>query len=217
MDLRIASWNIRRICKELKQKEVRNFIAEENIQDCVVLETHLKTKSIGKACDFVFGKWRWISNVAYSPTSCRIVVGWNTDEVDIMIVQSCRQSILCLVEIIQSKVRVFVSFIYANNSCPDRRSLWTNLHMHKSLVGQQAWLDRIMVNDMFLNYIGNAHGIFLPYFVSDHSPAILNFPKCLIKKKKSFRFVNCVADKEEFSNTVREVWWGGKYSWMSDV
>ncbi|GJU61158.1 RNA-directed DNA polymerase, eukaryota, reverse transcriptase zinc-binding domain protein [Tanacetum coccineum] len=87
------------MCKELKQKEVRKFIAEENIQVCVVLETHLKTKSIGRACDFVFGKWRRISNVSYSPTSCRIVVGWNIDEVDIMIVQP----ILCLVEIIQSK------------------------------------------------------------------------------------------------------------------
>nr|GEU49747.1 hypothetical protein [Tanacetum cinerariifolium] len=123
---------------ELKQKEVRKFTAEEKVKICAILETHLKSKSIGKACEYVFGKWRWVSNVVHSPTSCRIVVGWNADEVDVMVVQSC-QTILCLVEVIQTKIKLFVSFVYASNSCIDRRELWNELSMHKSIVDNKAW------------------------------------------------------------------------------
>ncbi|GKA50889.1 hypothetical protein Tco_0744085 [Tanacetum coccineum] len=39
------------VCNELKQKEVKKFIAEEKIQVCAILETHLKTKSSNKVCD----------------------------------------------------------------------------------------------------------------------------------------------------------------------
>ncbi|GKD39054.1 RNA-directed DNA polymerase, eukaryota, reverse transcriptase zinc-binding domain protein [Tanacetum coccineum] len=203
---------------------------------------------------------RWISNVAHSPTSCRIVVGWNVAEVDVMVIQSCSQTILYLVEIIQTKVRFFVSFVYASNSCVERRNLWNELNMHKNSVSHKAWilmgdfnvtlkpeehlnrssnmtvgmcdfkdvvnnlevedlcssgfhftwtkslknamcstlkkLDRIMVNDEFLLLFEKAYGIFLPYLISDHSPAILTFPKSISKKRKSFRFANYIADKE---------------------
>ncbi|GJR99937.1 RNA-directed DNA polymerase, eukaryota, reverse transcriptase zinc-binding domain protein [Tanacetum coccineum] len=262
--------NTKGMCKESKQKELKNFIAEEKIHVCAILETHLKTKSINKARDYVFGIWRWISNVAHSPTSCRIVVGWNVAEVDVMVIQSCSQTILYLVEIIQTKVRFFVSFVYASNSCVERRNLWNELNMHKNSVSHKAWilmgdfnvtlkpeehlngssnmtvgmcdfkdvvnnlevedlcssgfhftwtkslknamcstlkkLDRIMVNDEFLLLFEKAYGIFLPYLISDHSPAILTFPKSISKKRKSFRFANYIADKEEFLNIVREGW-----------
>ncbi|GJV35563.1 RNA-directed DNA polymerase, eukaryota, reverse transcriptase zinc-binding domain protein [Tanacetum coccineum] len=101
MDFRMASWNIRGMCKELKQKEMRKFIADEKVQNCS---------------------------------------GWNVDEVDVMVVQSCNQALLCLVEIIQTKVKLFVSFVYASSSCVERRSLWNNLSMHKSIVNHRAWV-----------------------------------------------------------------------------
>ncbi|GKA28993.1 RNA-directed DNA polymerase, eukaryota, reverse transcriptase zinc-binding domain protein [Tanacetum coccineum] len=212
---------------------------------------------------------RWVSNVAQSPTSCRIVVGWNTEEVDIMVGQSCSQTVLCLVEIAQTKVKFFVSFVDASNSCVERRSLWNELNMHKCSVNRRAWvlmgdfnvtlkhvehsngssnmsidmhdfndavntmevedicssgfnftwtkslknamcstlkkLDRIMINKNFLMKFEKAHGIFLPYLVSDHCPAIMTIPKGISKKKKSFRFANYVADKKDFLDVVREV------------
>ncbi|GJV35562.1 RNA-directed DNA polymerase, eukaryota, reverse transcriptase zinc-binding domain protein [Tanacetum coccineum] len=213
----MASWNIRGMCKELKQKEMRKFIADEKVQNCS---------------------------------------GWNVDEVDVMVVQSCNQALLYLVEIIQTKVKLFVSFVYASSSCVERRSLWNNLSMHKSIVNHRAWvlmgdfnvtlkpeehsngasnmtidmnefkdvvnnvevedlcstrfqftwtkslkntmcstlkkLDRIMVNDGFMQQFEKADGVFLPYLISDHSPAIMTIPKGIIKKKKSFRFANYV-------------------------
>ncbi|GJX40071.1 hypothetical protein Tco_0255061 [Tanacetum coccineum] len=184
---------------KVQAERSRKFIAEENVQICAILETHLKTKSISKAFKLFY----------------------------------------VLLKSSKTKVRIFVSFIYVANSCVDRRSLWTNLSMHKSIVNHKSMgdfnvtfkteehsngtsnmtidmnefkdtvnnlemEDLIMVNDEFLNQCEKAHGIFLPYLVSDHSQAIMTFPKGLIKKKKSFRFANYVADKEEFLDLVKE-------------
>ncbi|GKE07786.1 RNA-directed DNA polymerase, eukaryota, reverse transcriptase zinc-binding domain protein [Tanacetum coccineum] len=67
-------------------------------------------------------------------------------------------------------------------------------------------LDRMMSNEAFMEEFGNAHGVFLPYMVSDHSPSILCLPDKLPKVKKSFKFSNFVADKEEFKDIVKKVW-----------
>nr|GFA01231.1 RNA-directed DNA polymerase, eukaryota, reverse transcriptase zinc-binding domain protein [Tanacetum cinerariifolium] len=42
--------------------------------------------------------------------------------------------------------------------------------------------------------------------VSDHSPAVLVIPNGLPRKKKSFRFVNYVADKIDFLDVVQQGW-----------
>ena len=89
MEFKIATWNIRGMCNEIKQNEVMKFIEKEKVQICVVIETHLKTKSVNKVCDRIFGHWNWISNVMYSPTSCRIVVGWKSSVVNVMVVDGC--------------------------------------------------------------------------------------------------------------------------------
>ncbi|GKD41659.1 RNA-directed DNA polymerase, eukaryota, reverse transcriptase zinc-binding domain protein [Tanacetum coccineum] len=66
-------------------------------------------------------------------------------------------------------------------------------------------LDRIMINDEFLQRFHDAHGGFLPYMVSDHSPTMLHIKNGFPKKKSSFRFSNFVVDKAEFSDLVKEV------------
>ena len=70
-------------------------------------------------------------------------------------------------------------------------------------------LDRVMGNNKMIQDYIEAHACFLPYVVSDHSPAVLVIPKCFEKKKRSFRFSNYVADKKEFLPLVKEEW--GKY------
>ncbi|GJT06154.1 RNA-directed DNA polymerase, eukaryota, reverse transcriptase zinc-binding domain protein [Tanacetum coccineum] len=67
-------------------------------------------------------------------------------------------------------------------------------------------LDRIIINDKSLLHFKKARGIFIPYLVSDHCPAIMTIPKGASKKKKSFRFANYVADKKDFLDVVREGW-----------
>ncbi|GJZ06098.1 RNA-directed DNA polymerase, eukaryota, reverse transcriptase zinc-binding domain protein [Tanacetum coccineum] len=72
-----------------KQDEVSNIIREEKFHMCVVLETHLKNKHLGKVCDKVFGPWNWFSNVAVSDKG---------------------------LESSDSKLISFMSFVYAANS-----------------------------------------------------------------------------------------------------
>ncbi|GJS50114.1 RNA-directed DNA polymerase, eukaryota, reverse transcriptase zinc-binding domain protein [Tanacetum coccineum] len=67
-------------------------------------------------------------------------------------------------------------------------------------------LDRIMINEIFLEKYSQTHGVFLPYLISDHSPAILRIPNAVNAKKKAFRFSNFVTDKREFLPIVRDVW-----------
>ncbi|GKD29235.1 RNA-directed DNA polymerase, eukaryota, reverse transcriptase zinc-binding domain protein [Tanacetum coccineum] len=67
-------------------------------------------------------------------------------------------------------------------------------------------LDRVMVNEDFLKKYDQAHVIFNPYLVSDHSQAVIIIPNSMKKKKKAFRFANFVADKESFIPIVKKGW-----------
>nr|GFC32834.1 hypothetical protein [Tanacetum cinerariifolium] len=57
MDLKIRCWNIRGLSTSDKQKEVRNFIREESLSVCAIVETHLKAKRIQKIGDQIYGDW----------------------------------------------------------------------------------------------------------------------------------------------------------------
>ncbi|GJX32723.1 hypothetical protein Tco_0242578 [Tanacetum coccineum] len=65
-------------------------------------------------------------------------------------------------------------------------------------------LDRIMINEAFMEKFLAFHGIFLPYLISDYSPAVLKLPNGMMKNRKAFRFSNFMTDKKEFLPNVKE-------------
>lgn len=67
-------------------------------------------------------------------------------------------------------------------------------------------LERVMVNENFLDTFRTAHSVFLPYIISDHSPAILIIPNGGVKKKKAFRMSNFITKKEEFMLIIKKEW-----------
>ncbi|GJU94227.1 RNA-directed DNA polymerase, eukaryota, reverse transcriptase zinc-binding domain protein [Tanacetum coccineum] len=67
-------------------------------------------------------------------------------------------------------------------------------------------LDRIMINDGFLDLFQDAFGMFLPFVIYDHSPAVITIPKGLKNRKRSFRFVNYISNKREFVDCVSKAW-----------
>ncbi|GKD36843.1 RNA-directed DNA polymerase, eukaryota, reverse transcriptase zinc-binding domain protein [Tanacetum coccineum] len=67
-------------------------------------------------------------------------------------------------------------------------------------------LDRVMVNSDFINQYDDAHARFYPFLISDHSPVVLHIPNTLERRKKSFKFSNFVADKEDFLDVVKKEW-----------
>ncbi|PWA39454.1 RNA-directed DNA polymerase, eukaryota, Reverse transcriptase zinc-binding domain protein [Artemisia annua] len=238
MEFKFSVWNIRGMSNEFKQNEAVKFIRDEKLQ--------------------------------YSPLSCRVVFGWNPYYVKVMVVNMTAQSIMCTVELVQSKFKFYCSIVYASNSGSERRILWDDLILYKQAVGNNPWvimgdfnvtldisehsaggshnnmdmnefkeavnkmevddicssgfhftwtkslknpncntlkkLDRILVNEEFINKFQNAYGVFLPYTISDHSPSVLIIKDGMPKKQRSFRFSNFIYDKEGFLETVKKEW-----------
>ena len=115
-ELKMASWNVRGMCNKDMQKEVKKFISDEKLSICAVLETHIKENKLNKICDFVLGGWSWCSNMKDSDRGCRIIVGWNEENVSVMPIHSSKQAILCVIEIKDSKNKFFCCFVYAANT-----------------------------------------------------------------------------------------------------
>ncbi|XP_071695720.1 uncharacterized protein [Rutidosis leptorrhynchoides] len=140
MELKTATWNIRGANSIDKQNEVRNLIHNEHLSICAVLETHLKTKTVHDIGNYMFDKWDWISNVKYSPTCCRMVMGWDPTKVKVMVIHMAKQVTLCLVETVVDKSKFFCSFVYASNTCIERRKLWVELDGHKAFAKSYPWV-----------------------------------------------------------------------------
>lgn len=67
-------------------------------------------------------------------------------------------------------------------------------------------LDRIMGNNHFLEEFKASFANFLPFLISDHSPALLTISNIHSKKPRTFRFMNFLADKACFLEIVKERW-----------
>ncbi|GJU88388.1 hypothetical protein Tco_1300811 [Tanacetum coccineum] len=67
-------------------------------------------------------------------------------------------------------------------------------------------LERIMGNCHFLDVFIACTAHFLPYNISDHSPAVLIINNICSKNPKPFRFMNFLVEKPEILKTVKENW-----------
>ena len=110
MEYKIASWNIRSMNNLKKQKEVLKMIREEGLSVCAAIEIHLKPDRITEISNRCFGGWDSVSNSVYSKNSCRIIVGWDPNMVKLMVLHMCRQSLFCLLEAVETKVKNFFTF-----------------------------------------------------------------------------------------------------------
>ncbi|GKE74451.1 RNA-directed DNA polymerase, eukaryota, reverse transcriptase zinc-binding domain protein [Tanacetum coccineum] len=213
MDFKTGIWN-RGISSSTKQDEVINFIATEKLHICAILETHLISNMLDKVCFKIFGQRSWFSNMKYCDKGCRIIVGWNSAHVNIIgdfnvtlhpNEHSTRSSSITIdmMEFNDCINQVEVEDL----SSAGFHFTWTkNLHKVKlgDYTGILKKLDRIMVSEEFMGKYPQAHAIFMPYLISDHSPALLIIPNAMRYKKKSFKFANYITEKEGFCRIVEE-------------
>ncbi|GKA30765.1 RNA-directed DNA polymerase, eukaryota, reverse transcriptase zinc-binding domain protein [Tanacetum coccineum] len=96
-----------------------------------------------------------VSNMKDSDKGCRIIVGWNEEEANVMVIHSCKQAILCLNEIIDSKQKFFCSFVYVANSGKERKLFWKELGRCKGgsyktndMIDFQECFEQIKVEDL---------------------------------------------------------------------
>nr|GFB35094.1 hypothetical protein [Tanacetum cinerariifolium] len=67
-------------------------------------------------------------------------------------------------------------------------------------------LDRVLGNSHFMSIFPLSYAHFLPFMLSDHTPAVIVMPKISKAKLKPFKFYNYLTDKDDFIPIVRNVW-----------
>ncbi|GKB03120.1 auxin efflux carrier, partial [Tanacetum coccineum] len=116
---------------------------EEKVDEEMVFddrhESHVADSNLHKMCSLVFRHWDWSSNGAWCNKGTRIILGWNHNDVDIMVVTQDDQAVHARVWLKLEKKEVFCSFIYAHNRYNQRRSLWKGLSHHKLYVRDRPW------------------------------------------------------------------------------
>ncbi|CAH1447974.1 unnamed protein product [Lactuca virosa] len=125
--------------KSIKLKEVIEVIKSNNLGICAVVESHVNALNLKKVCSKTFGEWEWVSNSICCVAGTRIIIGWNSKIFDVMVVSQSNQVIHCYVRFIDSNYNMYLSFIYAATNYIERRNLWDNLVMHRSVVKDYAW------------------------------------------------------------------------------
>ncbi|PWA73271.1 RNA-directed DNA polymerase, eukaryota, Reverse transcriptase zinc-binding domain protein [Artemisia annua] len=135
---RIGSWNIRGLSTTDKQNEVMNFIENEQLSICAILETHLKTSKIQRIGDRIFGMWEWTDNLRMCDKGCKVMLGWNQDKVSVTMVHIAK--VLCKVRTVTGNIGLFCTFVYAANGGVERRILWKDLCIYKRIVEDKAWV-----------------------------------------------------------------------------
>ncbi|GKA13645.1 hypothetical protein Tco_0693291 [Tanacetum coccineum] len=77
-----------------KQSEVRQVVNENRLSICAILESHVDISALSKVYSKVFRSWDWTSNASLCSKGCRIILGWNLDVVNVMVVSQTSQEII---------------------------------------------------------------------------------------------------------------------------
>nr|GEU30343.1 hypothetical protein [Tanacetum cinerariifolium] len=72
--------------------------------------------------------------------SCRIILGWNKDIVDVLLLSQSDQAVHTRVFHKADNKVLYCSFIYAGNKTIERRTLWAGLELHKYVVRGSPWV-----------------------------------------------------------------------------
>ncbi|XP_022014977.1 uncharacterized protein LOC110914496 [Helianthus annuus] len=102
-------------------------------------ESHVDVGNLGKVCKSVFRSWEWTSNGGCCDKGTRIIIGWNPDVFDVMILSQSPQVMHLQLVFKLDKRMIFCSIIYAANYYVARRELWHNLSVHKAFVNDKPW------------------------------------------------------------------------------
>ncbi|GKD69680.1 hypothetical protein Tco_1323770, partial [Tanacetum coccineum] len=112
-----------------------NVVVNENqLSVCAILESHVDIHTLSSVCSKVFRTWEWMTNMMFYSKGCRIILGWNKDVVDVLVVAQSSQSIHAKIIYKADQKVLFCTFIYTGNKPMERRTLWTELALHSNVV-----------------------------------------------------------------------------------
>ncbi|XP_022042210.1 uncharacterized protein LOC110944873 [Helianthus annuus] len=86
------------------------------------------------------GAWNWMSNASCCNRGTRIMIGWDANLVDVMVLHQTDQVVHLQITFKLDRKSFFCSFVYAENHYNTRRELWNDLCKHNLFVGHKPWV-----------------------------------------------------------------------------
>ncbi|GJY60082.1 sodium/hydrogen exchanger 6 [Tanacetum coccineum] len=171
-------------------------------------ESHVDVSAIYETCKKVCRRWKWTSNRSICDKGYRIILGWNDDMVDVMIMSQTNQDHSCGGYEPNIVIREFKDCTQSMKIM-DVNSSGLHFTWNQKPKGSNGILkkiDRIMGNLQFNDDFPGSFAIFQPYRISDHPSCVLRIPKVSRLKPKPFKFFNFLVYKKEFLNVVESGW-----------
>ncbi|GJV72227.1 hypothetical protein Tco_1492222 [Tanacetum coccineum] len=205
---------------------VRHVISENNLSVCDILESHMAKSKLQRMCSSVFRHWDWTTNGSFCTKGTRIILGWNHNDVDIVVINLDDQAIHTRIWLKRERKELFCTFVYAHNRYIPRRALWEILTLRcvistdievmdvqrsglqftwtqkpKGKDGILKKIDRIMANLVFNDEFVGAHAIFKPFkdIVSEG-----NLHTNVIRLRDDLDRVQIQLDADPFNSALRE-------------
>ncbi|GKB29669.1 hypothetical protein Tco_0869070 [Tanacetum coccineum] len=153
---------------------------------CAILELHVDNSKLHNLCSLVFCHWDWTSNGSFCSKGTRIILGWNYNDVDVVVINKDDQAIYIRIWLKMEEKRAILPWCIL-------RDFNAALFLDDKAVG---------FNDRFMG----AHAIFWLFHVSDHALLILCIPTVTTPKPTPFKFFNILTCNDRFKNVVAEGW-----------
>ncbi|KAK4384411.1 hypothetical protein Sango_3063500 [Sesamum angolense] len=172
---------------------VRDLVSEFRLHFIALLETRVMPSNVCRLHAGLLPRWRWF--VDYSGPGNRIWIAWNDDFIDVDILNFGSQFVHCRVLMHDMHEPILLTVVYGANEVIARRELWqglTELAVSVDLpwlvggdfnavldMSEYGWkslwkrLDRMFVNDVWLERWPNLFYTCLTPRTSDHSPLVL--------------------------------------------
>ncbi|GJY01145.1 hypothetical protein Tco_0359297 [Tanacetum coccineum] len=129
-----ADIELKKCWKNVKQvSDVLNESDSEEVEE-LIMETPSGTLGASTPNDE-----DWTSNGNWCSKGTHIILGWNSDMVNVSVISQDDQAMHVCMWIKAEKKELFCTFIYAHNRYIQRHALWNGLSTHKQYVRNRPW------------------------------------------------------------------------------
>ncbi|GJU62426.1 RNA-directed DNA polymerase, eukaryota, reverse transcriptase zinc-binding domain protein [Tanacetum coccineum] len=142
---------------------------------------------------------------------CRLMVGWNEDEVRISVIHMARQSVLVKMETNNGSIKMYGTFICVSNGGLERKELWKDLKIYRSIIDVQQRIN----NDPYNQDLRSEEADILKLYIEamkDEELILYQKAKKFLGKSKNVEPISDIENllhnklsNEEASYMIREV------------
>ncbi|KAL0285440.1 UNVERIFIED_CONTAM: hypothetical protein Sradi_7174000, partial [Sesamum radiatum] len=133
-----AVWNVRGLNRRDHQVSVSDLITEHCLHFIGLLETRVTVGNVARVQRGLLPQWTYY--VDYGGPGNRVWLAWDTDFVDVTVVETGAQFIHCAVFIRSMHLSVLITVVYGVNDIVGRRELWSDLARFSTEIADTPWL-----------------------------------------------------------------------------